>query len=199
MRSPSFISKKEGSEILIKKVDRKKPIIDEGAWIAADADVIGEAHIAKGVSVWFHAVIRADQNAVLIGENTNIQDGCILHTDPDDPLIIGKDVSVGHGAILHGCTIEDHCLIGMGSIIMNRAIVHPYCIIGAGALVKEGMEIPSGSVVVGCPAKIIAKITDEQRKQLEANAQHYQEWKQIYQREDEEDGSKRGNDSKSSL
>ena len=141
MRSPSFISKKEGSEILIKKVNRKKPIIDEGAWIAADADVIGEAHIAKGVSVWFHAVIRADQNAVLIGENTNIQDGCILHTDPDDPLIIGKDVSVGHGAILHGCTIEDHCLIGMGSIIMNRAIVHPYCIIGAGALVKEGMEI----------------------------------------------------------
>ncbi len=184
---------------MIKGINEIMPEIDESAWIAADADVIGDAHISQGVSIWFHAVIRADQNSITIQENSNIQDGCILHTDPDDPLVIGKEVSVGHGAILHGCTIEDHCLIGMGSIIMNRARVEPYCIIGAGALVKEGTIIPSGSVAVGCPAKVIGKVTDEQKRQIDANAQHYLEWKEIYQQEDKENGSKRGNNTKHSL
>lgn len=184
---------------MIKDIENRKPEIDETAWIASDADVMGAAHIAKGVSVWFHAVIRADQNVISINENSNIQDGCILHTDPEDPLVIGKAVSVGHGAILHGCTIEDHCLIGMGSIIMNRARIGAHCIIGAGALVTEGMVIPSGSVAVGCPARIIGKVSDEQRRQIEANAKHYQEWKQIYQREDENHGSKCEDDTKNSL
>lgn len=180
----------EGGENMIRSVNAMIPTVDDTAWIAADADVMGAVQIAKDASIWFHAVIRADQNMISIGENSNVQDGCILHTDPDDPLVIGRGVSVGHGAILHGCTIEDHCLIGMGSIIMNRAHVHPYCIIGAGAVVKEEMEIPSGSVVVGCPAKIIGTIKEAQKQQIEANARHYVEWKQIYQGEDEKNGSK---------
>lgn len=175
---------------MIRRVKGMMPVVDDTAWIAADADVMGKVTIGRDAGIWFHAVIRADQNAIWIGEKTNIQDGCILHTDPDDSLVIGKEVSVGHGAILHGCTIEDHCLIGMGSIIMNRAHIHPYCIIGAGAVVKEGMEIPSGSVVVGCPTRIIGMIRDDQKQQIEANAHHYVEWKQVYQREEIKNGSK---------
>lgn len=149
------------------------PHAEDGVWIAEDADVIGQVSIGRESSVFFHSVIRADSDAIIIGKQTNIQDGCILHTDPAHQLIIEDGVSVGHGAILHGCHIQSHCLIGMGAVILNGAQIEPYCIIGAGAVVKEGMHIPSGSLAFGCPARIVRAISEEQKADIEHNALHY--------------------------
>ncbi len=149
------------------------PHVEEGVWIAEDADVIGAVSIGKESSIFFHSVIRADSEAIIIGAQTNIQDGCILHTDPSHPLMIEDGVSVGHGAILHGCHIQSHCLIGMGAVVLNGAQIEPYCIIGAGAVVTEGMHIPAGSLVVGCPARIIRTISEEQKASITHNALHY--------------------------
>ncbi len=157
------------------------PQIDEQAWIADDADVIGQVRIGKDSSVFFHSVIRGDSDAIVIGEQTNIQDGCILHTDPEHQLILEDYISVGHGAILHGCHIQSHCLIGMGAVILNGAVIEPYCIIAAGAVITEGMHIPSGSLVVGCPGRIIKTISDEQKASIDENALHYRNLSKIYQ------------------
>lgn len=159
-----------------------KPVIESKAWIADSADVIGNVHIGEKVSIWYQSVIRGDCGKISIGKNTNIQDHCVLHCDPDNELMIGEGVSVGHSAIIHGCKIHEHCLIGMGAVIMNGVEVEPYSIIAAGAVVLENTVIPSGSLAVGCPAKVIKAISEEQKKQIIENAQHYIELKEAHRR-----------------
>jgi len=142
---------------------------------AANATVIGNVAIGKEVGIWFGAVVRADRDHIRLGDRTNIQDNCVVHTTVGHPVIVGDEVSVGHGAILHGCTIGNRVLVGMGAIILNGAVVGDSSVIGAGAVVKEGMEVPPGSVVVGIPGKIIKQASKEQQKHIIANAATYVE------------------------
>lgn len=142
-------------------------------FIAPSADLIGDIQIGHQASVWFNVTIRADNDRIILGDQSNVQDGSVLHVDDNMPLILGKGVTVGHKVILHSCQIGDYSLIGMGAVVLNGAKIGKYCIIGAGALVKEGMEIPDGSLVVGAPAVIKRQINEAQYAMLEANAQHY--------------------------
>lgn len=139
----------------------KTPVIHPSVFVAANATVMGNVSIARNSSVFFGAVVRAEDAAITIGENTNIQDVCVLHTDPSLPMTIGSGVTVGHGAILHSCTVGDNALIGMGAIVLNGAVVGRNCIVGAGSLVPPGMVIPDGSLVMGSPARIRREVTDE--------------------------------------
>lgn len=132
----------------------KTPVIDPSVFVAPTATVMGNVSVAAGSSIFFGAVVRAEEALISIGENTNIQDVCVLHTDPGMPMTIGSGVTVGHGAILHSCTVGDNALIGMGAIVLNGAVVGRDCIVAAGALVPSGMVIPDGSLVMGSPAKI---------------------------------------------
>jgi carbonic anhydrase/acetyltransferase-like protein (isoleucine patch superfamily) len=149
---------------------------------AENATVIGNVTIGKQVGIWFGAVIRGDRDRIVIGDRSNIQDNCVVHTTVGHPVLVGCDVSVGHGAILHGCTIGNQVLVGMGAIILNGANVGDGSVIGAGAVVKEGMDIPPGSVVVGIPGKIIKPATEEQQKHILANAITYVKLAEEYTR-----------------
>jgi carbonic anhydrase/acetyltransferase-like protein (isoleucine patch superfamily) len=151
------------------------PALAPGAWAAPSADLIGDVRLGPRANVWFGAVIRADNTAILIGEDSNIQDGAIGHSDPGFPLTIGARVTVGHQAILHGCTIADDCLIGMGAKILNGAVIGSECIVGAGALVTEGKSFEPGSLIVGAPARVVRQLTDEERAALRVSAAHYAE------------------------
>jgi carbonic anhydrase/acetyltransferase-like protein (isoleucine patch superfamily) len=151
------------------------PQLSEGAWAAPSADLIGDVRLGPRASVWFGAVIRADNTPIIIGEDSNIQDGTVCHSDVGFPLTIGARVTVGHQAILHGCTVADDCLIGMGARILNGAVIESECIVGAGALVTEGKRFSSGSLIVGAPARVVRQITDEERQLLRASAAHYAE------------------------
>lgn len=148
---------------------------DEGVYLAPGSHVIGKVKLAKNVSVWFNTVIRGDCDYITVGEGSNIQDGCILHTDFGVPLIIGAGVTVGHKVMLHGCEIGDYSLIGINSVVLNGAKIGKYCVIGANSLVTENMVIPDGSLVMGSPAKIIKSISDEQQILLAKSAEHYVE------------------------
>ena len=152
-----------------------KPQLASGAWAAPSADLIGDVHLEARASVWFGAVIRADNTAIIIGEDSNVQDGAVCHSDEGVPLTIGARVTVGHQAILHGCTIADDCLIGMGARILNHAVIASECIVGAGALVTEGKTFPEGSLIVGSPARVVRQLTDQERQLLRASAAHYAE------------------------
>lgn len=151
----------------------KNAKVDQSAWVAHSADVIGNVEIGEESSVWYHATIRGDLNYVKIGSGTNIQDGAVVHVDTGCPCVIGSMVTVGHNATVHGCTIGDRSLIGMGSILLNGCKIGRDCMIGAGALVTEGKEIPDGSLVLGSPGKVIRKLTEEEIKQIEMNAMTY--------------------------
>ena len=151
------------------------PQLATGAWAAPSADLIGDVRLGVRASVWFGAVIRADNTPIVIGEDSNIQDGAIGHSDPGFPLTIGARVTVGHQAILHGCTICDDCLIGMGAKILNGAVIESDCLLGAGALVTEGKTFPVGSLIVGAPAKAVRQLTEAERKALRVSAAHYAE------------------------
>ncbi|AYV45059.1 gamma carbonic anhydrase family protein [Caulobacter flavus] len=147
-------------------------------WIAPTASVMGNVVLRQNASVWWGAVLRGDNDPITIGENSNIQDGSVLHTDAGVPLTIGANVTVGHMVMLHGCTIGDGSLIGIGSIILNGAKIGKNCLIGAGALITEGKEIPDNSMVVGAPGKIIREVSEHQAMILQASALHYVEnWK----------------------
>ncbi|KSB88763.1 anhydrase [Caulobacter vibrioides] len=147
-------------------------------WIAPSASVMGNVVLKQNASVWWGAVLRGDNDPITIGENSNIQDGSVLHTDAGIPLTIGANVTVGHLVMLHGCTIGDGSLIGIGSIILNGAKIGKNCLIGAGALITEGKEIPDNSMVVGAPGKVIREVSEHQAMILQASALHYVEnWK----------------------
>lgn len=153
----------------------KKHLTDKNKniYIAEDADVVGMVEIGEGSSIWYQAVVRADEDSITIGKRSNIQDGCVLHTDAGRPLMIGDRVTVGHRAILHGCQIGDESLIGMGAIVLNGAEIGKHCIIGAGALVTQGMQIPDGSLAFGSPAKVIRPLTEEEKAGVLAAAEEY--------------------------
>ena len=158
---------------MIYDFEKNVPKIHPEAWVAADAKIIGKVKLEKNSSIWFNAVLRGDIELITIGENSNIQDGSVLHTDPGYPLTLGKGVTVGHLVMLHGCQISDNSLIGIGSIILNNAKIGKNCIIGANTLITENKIIPDNSLVVGSPGRVLRKITDEEIKSIIENGQHY--------------------------
>ena len=151
----------------------KNAKVDQSAWVAHSADVIGNVEIGEESSVWYHATIRGDLNYVKIGAGTNIQDGVVIHVDTGCPCEIGSMVTIGHNATVHGCTIGNRTLIGMGAILLNGCKIGRDCIIGAGALVTSNKEIPDGSLVLGSPAKVVRSLTEEEIKENEVSAMSY--------------------------
>ncbi|MBQ4307115.1 MAG: gamma carbonic anhydrase family protein [Lachnospiraceae bacterium] len=160
---------------------RKTPVIDPDTFIAENAVIIGDVTIARGSSVWYNVVIRADRGPVTIGEESNIQDGSVIHMDRDLPVIIGNRVTVGHGAIVHGAKVGDGCLIGMGAVLMNRCEIGENSIVGAGSLVTQGKVIPPRSLVMGSPARVVRELTDEEVARTQRNADAYIEETAEYQ------------------
>jgi carbonic anhydrase/acetyltransferase-like protein (isoleucine patch superfamily) len=156
-------------------IDDVEPTIGDGAWAAPSADLIGNVRLAPRASIWFGAVIRADNTPIVIGEESNIQDGAIGHSDPGAPLTVGARVTIGHQAIVHGCTISDDCLIGMGARILNGAVLGPECLVGAGALITEGKSFEGGSLIVGVPARVVRPLSDEEKGAIRVSAAHYAE------------------------
>jgi len=159
--------------IVIFQLDGECPEIHESCFVAANATLIGKVRLAQDASVWFGAVLRGDSEPIEIGEGSNVQDKAVLHTDPGFPLTIGKGVTIGHLAMLHGCTIEDSALVGIGAVVLNGARIGQECLIGAGALVTEGKVIPPRSLAVGSPARVIRTLSDAQVQGLKLNAAHY--------------------------
>ncbi|VVC04891.1 Carbonic anhydrase [Candidatus Bilamarchaeum dharawalense] len=158
---------------MIHKFQNKKPVLKGKNFIAESAEIIGEVEIGTGTSVWFNAVLRGDIGRIKIGKNVSVQDGCVLHTQQGIPIIIGDDVAIGHGALLHSCTIGKRCIIGMGAIILTNAKIGDNCIIGAGSVVTEGSKIPDGSIVMGIPGKIVKKTTKEHKARIKRNIEEY--------------------------
>ena len=158
---------------MIYDLEKNVPEISSDSWVAPNAIIIGKVKLEKNSSIWFNAVLRGDIEKIVIGENSNIQDGSVLHTDPGYPLTVGKGVTVGHMVMLHGCEISDDTLIGIGSTILNKAKIGKNCIIGANTLVTENKVIPDNSLVLGSPGKVVRKVTDEEIKVIRENAKHY--------------------------
>lgn len=153
------------------------------SWVAPNATLVGKIRLEAGANVWFGAVLRGDNELIHIGENSNVQDGSVMHTDMGYPLTLGTGVTVGHNAMLHGCTVGDFSLVGINAVILNGARIGKYCIIGANTLIAEGKEIPDGSLVVGSPGKVVRELTEQQKKMLEASAAHYVHNAQRYARD----------------
>ncbi len=153
--------------------EHRVEMVGDDYFVADNATVVGLVRLENNASVWFNAVLRGDNELITVGENSNIQDGSVLHTDPGVPLTIGKNVTVGHKVMLHGCTIGDNSLIGINSVILNGAKIGSNCLIGANSLITEGKEIPDGSLVMGSPAKVIKQLTEEQQQGLIVSAETY--------------------------
>ena len=151
------------------------PQLGDNAWAAPSADLIGNVRLGARASDWFGAVLRGDNTPLTLGDETNFQDGAVGHSDAGFPLTIGARVTVGHQAILHGCTVEDDCLIGMGARILNAAVITTGCIVGAGALITEDKCFEPGSLIVGAPARVARQVSDEEKQLLRASAAHYAE------------------------
>lgn len=157
------------------------PEIDEDVFLAAGVKIIGRVKIAKGASIWFNSVIRGDIEPIIIGERTNIQDNCVLHTDKGSPLTIGQKVTIGHGAILHGCTIQEGALVGFGARVLNGAELGEECMIGAGALVTAQTKIPPRMLALGLPAKVVRPLTEEElAKNRTLNLNYFKRWQEEY-------------------
>ena len=159
----------------IYELDHLAPRLAATAWVADSAQVMGNVELADNASIWFGAVVRGDTETVRIGKSSNIQDGSVLHADIGKPLTVGDNVTVGHMVMLHGCTIGDGSLIGIGAVVLNGAKVGKGCIVGAGSLVTEGKEFPDGSMIIGSPAKAVRELTPEQQQGLVMSALHYVE------------------------
>jgi carbonic anhydrase/acetyltransferase-like protein (isoleucine patch superfamily) len=155
-------------------------VIDSTAFIAPTASVLGDVTVGKEASVWYHSVIRGDMAPISIGDKTNIQDLSVLHVDEGLPCIVGNRVGVGHRVILHGCTVEDDCLIGMGSVLLNGVIVGAGSVIGAGALLTENMVVPPGSLVLGVPAKVVRDVDEQLRMRISETVRHYLELARLH-------------------
>jgi carbonic anhydrase/acetyltransferase-like protein (isoleucine patch superfamily) len=161
-------------------LDGRRPKLPKNGdyWIAPNASVIGDVVLKSGASVWFGAVLRGDNEPLVIGENSNVQDNSVLHSDPGVPLTVGAGCTVGHMVMAHGTTIGDGSLIGIGAILLNRSVIGRNCIVGAGALVTEGKEFPDNSLILGSPARVMRQITEAEQQMLAASALHYVEnWK----------------------
>ena len=167
---------------MIYDFEKNVPEVNPDAWVASNATLIGKIKLEKNSSIWFNAVLRGDIELITIGENSNIQDGSVLHTDPGFKLTIGKGVTVGHMVMLHGCQIGDDTLIGIGSIILNNAKIGKNCIIGANSLITENKIIPDNSLVVGSPGKVLRKVTEEEIKAIHENAKHYVDGSKKYKK-----------------
>jgi carbonic anhydrase/acetyltransferase-like protein (isoleucine patch superfamily) len=161
------------TEPVIIAVGDRRPVVSDHAWVAPGAVVAGDVTMADGASLWFSAVLRADTERLVIGEGSNVQDGCVLHCDPGFPMLVGAGVTIGHNATVHGAVLDDHVLVGMGAVILNGAHIGSDTIIGAGAVVPEGMQVPAGSLVLGVPGKVRATTTDEQRANIRRAAREY--------------------------
>lgn len=157
------------------ELDGIAPQLSEGVWIADSAEVMGGVEIGADANIWFGAVVRGDTETIRIGAGTNIQDASVLHADMGKPLTIGDNVTVGHQVMLHGCTIGDGSLIGIGAVVLNGARIGKGCLVGAGALVTEGKEFPDGSMIIGSPARAVRELTEAQQQALVASAKHYVE------------------------
>lgn len=158
-----------------------KPQIDPSVFVASGAKIIGDVHVGKDSSVWFNTVIRGDVNYVRVGERTNIQDLTLIHESyQGSPTLIGNDVTIGHSCVLHACTVKDFCMVGMGSTILDDAELGEFVLLGAGSLVTQGMKVPSYSKVLGRPAKVVGKLSQEEIEKLKWLSQHYIQLSQIY-------------------
>lgn len=157
------------------RIDGKQPLVPEDSWVAPSADLVGEVVLGREVGVWFGAVIRADNTPIVVGDRSNVQEGAMLHSDPGYPLVVGAGCTIGHHAILHGCTIEDDVLIGMGATVLNGATIGAGSLVGAGALVTEGKSFPPGSLIVGAPARAVRELDETARAGLKLSAAHYAE------------------------
>lgn len=155
------------------ELDGVAPEVAESAWIADSAQVMGRVSLGQDASVWFGTVVRGDTESITIGEGSNIQDASVLHADHGKPLVVGRHVTVGHQVMLHGCTIGDESLIGIGAVVLNGARIGKNCLVGAGSLVTEGKEFPDGSMIIGSPAKAIRQLSPEQIEGLRQSAKHY--------------------------
>ena len=156
-------------------LEGQQPALAATAWVAPSADLIGGVRLGEGASVWFGAIIRADNTAITVGTRSNVQEGAMLHSDPGVPCSVGADCTIGHHAILHGCTIADRVLIGMGAIILNRAEIGENSLVGAGALVTEGKSFPPGSLIIGSPAKAVRPLSEAEIAQILVSANGYAE------------------------
>ena len=161
-------------------IDGKQPSLAAGAWVAPSADLIGDVRLAEDASVWFGAVIRGDNTPIIVGPRSNVQEGAMGHSDAGVPLTIGADCTIGHHAVLHGCTIEDRVLVGMGAIVLNNAVIGEDCLIGAGALVTEGKTFPPGSLIIGSPAKAVKELPPEMIEGIRRSAAGYAERQQRF-------------------
>jgi len=158
------------------------PQIDPQSWVAPNATLIGQVHLARNASIWWNATLRGDKDLISIGENSNIQDGSILHTDPGMPLIVGSNVTVGHLVMLHGCTVGDGSLIGIGAILLNRSVIGKNCLVGANTLIPEGKVFPERSLIIGSPGKVVRELSDEEVARLPGSAERYvQNWQRYLQ------------------
>ncbi len=166
--------------MLIDLGDDRRPRVADSAFVAPNATLVGSVVIGEGASVWYSAVLRADNEPITIGPRSNVQDGCAFHVDKGVPVTLGEGVSVGHNAVVHGATIEDHCLIGMGAVVMNHAVIGSESLVAAGALVTEGMQVPPRSLVAGVPAKVRRELSDEEVEGLHRNARTYEEHRELH-------------------
>ncbi|NRB17089.1 MAG: gamma carbonic anhydrase family protein [Rhodobacteraceae bacterium] len=152
-----------------------KPQIHDDSWVAPDANLIGKVVIEQGASVWFGCTVRADHEEIRVGEGSNVQENCVMHIDAGYPLTIGQNCTIGHKVMLHGCTIGDNTLVGMGAIVLNGAKIGKNCLIGAGALITENKEIPDNSLVMGSPGKVVRTVDAALAEKLRQSAEHYQD------------------------
>jgi carbonic anhydrase/acetyltransferase-like protein (isoleucine patch superfamily) len=155
------------------RLEQRTPQIDPESWVAPNASVIGDVHLLRNASLWWNVVARGDNDPIVIGENSNVQDGSVLHTDAGVPLTIGANCTIGHMVMLHGCSIGDNSLIGIGSVILNRAVIGKNSIVGANSLVSEGKAFPDGVLILGSPAKVVRELKPEEIEKLSSSASHY--------------------------
>lgn len=155
------------------ELDGKSPQLGAGAWVADSAEVIGAVELGENASIWFGAVVRGDTDTIRIGRNSNVQDLSVLHADAGKPLQIGDNVTIGHQVMVHGCTIGDNSLVGIGAVVLNGARIGRNCIVGAGSVVTENKEFPDNSLIIGSPAKVVRTLDDAAARKLTESAQHY--------------------------